>query len=87
MMALDTWAEDTMGWDRDTGNPGIMLFANAVQVWAVMQDKRPITVGDAAAAFNAETRRVAEAVREHPWMFLEGPDDDPARQTIEHEGE
>ena len=26
-------------WDQDTGLPGMALFANAVQVWAVLQHK------------------------------------------------
>jgi hypothetical protein len=66
-------------WDHDSGTPGLNLFANAVQVWAVLQE-RPVTVNDAALAFNATPDVIRQAVEHHAWMFLDG-------DTIEHEGE
>ena len=74
---LDT--EVRSRWNHDTGNPGVMLFANAVQVWAIAQD-RPVTAKEAAASFNVDPDLVREAVEEHPWMFL-------TNDVIEHEGE
>lgn len=67
------WADDRTGWDTETGAPGIISFGEAVQIWAVMQDRARITVAEAAATFNVDARRVAEAVHAHPWMFLMGP--------------
>lgn len=86
------WAPDDEGWDIEeggAGGPGIVLFARAVQVWAVLNAPRlgEASVAAAAAAFNVEPGRVIEAVDWHPWMFLDGPDDDYTRLTIQHEGE
>lgn len=85
---FDTWNEDDpMAWDHDTGAPGLHLFAGAVQVWSVMQD-RPTSVAEAAMTFNVEPCRIVEAVEDgHYWMYLSGPRDDFARLMIEHEGE
>lgn len=73
------------GYDTDTGKPGIMLVANAIQFWAVQNYRS--TVREAATAFRMTDADVRRAVRAHYWMFLEGPDDDPTKQFIEHEGE
>lgn len=86
-MKMDTWAPDDMGWDHDTGNPGIMLFGNAVQVWAIRQNRPMVTVGQAAKAFKIEPAKVAEAVSAHPWMYLDFTDKPLAEQIIEHDGE
>lgn len=69
------WAEDPDGWDHDTDAPGIGLFGRAIQVWSAMQPTEP-TVADAAAAFHVDPVRVAEAVINHPWMFLVDEDGD-----------
>lgn len=84
------WASDPAGWDQDTQRPGISLFGNAVQTWAVMQDRSKVTVAEAALAFNVAPRRIIEAVEQHYWMFIDGPVDygtDFSKLTIEHEGE
>jgi hypothetical protein len=74
-------------WDQDTGKPGLTLFSSAIQVWSVLQDGSRTTVAEAAAAFNVSPLMIAAAVKSHPWMFLEGPDDDFSKLSIEHEGE
>lgn len=84
--AFERWAADRQGWDTETGAPGIALFNNAVQVWAISQ-MRPVSVADAARAFNIAPERVVEAVEEHYWMFLEGSPGDYENLMIEHEGE
>lgn len=83
--------EDSSGWCHDTGKPGINLFGNAIQVWAIMQaeggsTKQP-TIRNAALAFNSPDAMIREAVEAHYWMLVTGPDDDPTKQFIEHEGE
>lgn len=80
------WADDVDGYDLDTGEMGIGIFARAVQVWS-MQQERTTSVAEAARVFCVVPRRVVEAVDWHPWMFLAGPHDDYDRLTIEHEGE
>ena len=67
-------------WDTDTGQPTVVHFSNAVQVWAWAQG-RTVTVAEAAKAFNVAAELIREAVEWHCWMFL-GADD-----TIQHEGE
>lgn len=52
-----------------------------------MQNREWVTVAEVAAAFNVPAARVHEAVEDHDWMFLAGPDDEPSKQTIEHDGE
>lgn len=80
------WADQALGWDDETGAPGISLFNNAVQVWAVAQ-QRSVSVAEAARAFNISPERIVEAVKEHYWMYLDGPPDDYEHLMIEHEGE
>lgn len=76
----EPFGDDEEGWNLDnSGNIGVMTFANAVQVWSMFQD-RPQTIEDAAKAFNCSSTKIAAAVKAHPWMFLNG-------DTIEHEGE
>ena len=87
MYEFDEWGAARDAWDLDTGAPGIGLFGNAVQVWAVMQNRRQVSVAEAARAFNVPPERIVEAVEEHSWMFLSGSDFDPAARFIEHEGE
>lgn len=73
-------------WDTNTGRPGISLVANAIQFWAIQQ-KKPPTVREAALTFNCDDQMIRQAVEFHYWMFVTGPDDDPSKQIIEHEGE
>lgn len=37
--------------------------------------------------FNLDDAQVRQAVEAHYWMYLDGPDDDPHQQFIEHDGE
>lgn len=73
-------------WDVETGKPGIAHVANAIQFWAIQQ-KKPPTVREAALAFNCDDQMIKLAVEWHYWMYISGPDDDPSKQIIEHEGE
>ena len=73
-------ADIDIGWNLDTGAPALLMFSNAVQVWAIGQG-REVTVSEAALAFNVEPKLIRQAVEDHPWMFI-GNDD-----VIEHEGE
>lgn len=78
--------DDREMWDSETGKPGIILFANAVQVWAVLQEG-DVSVSRAATAFNVLPAMIVAAVKSHAWMFLTGPRDDFDKLLIEHEGE
>ena len=62
-------------------------FHAALSVWAWMQPGSKPTVRAASQAFNVTDQTIREAVEEHYWMFLSGPDDDPTKQIIEHDGE
>ncbi|NTG86187.1 hypothetical protein G6L15_08515 [Agrobacterium rhizogenes] len=74
---------------EDDGKVGIMLFGNAVQVWAIFNTEasKPTDVASAATAFAVEPLMIIEAINDHPWMYIEGPDDDFSKMLIEHEGE
>lgn len=62
-----------------SGLPGVGIFARAVQVWSMAQD-RPTTVEEAALAFNVRPELIVQAVEHHGWMsIIDG--------VIEHEGE
>lgn len=78
--------DDREVWDTETGKPGVVLFSNALQVWAVMQ-KGEVSVRAAATAFNVDPVMIVGAVKSHAWMFMTGPRDDFDRLMIEHEGE
>ena len=77
---LETGDEHCYGFNLDTGMPGVGLFANAVSVWAWGQ-ARPVTINDAALAFNVAPDLVRQAVEHNHWMFIGAGD------IIEHEGE
>lgn len=72
-------------YDTDTGKPGIDLVAQAIQFWSG-QNAGKATVRQAAIVFQMPDEAVREAVEHHYWMFIEGPDDDPTKQIICHEG-
>jgi len=76
---LETGREYTYDWNQETGQPGIGLFANAVQVWSTAQG-RAVTVDEAALTFNVRPELIRQAVEWHPWMLLAG-------DVIEHDGE
>lgn len=80
------FAFDDTGWDHDTGKPGISLFGNAIQVWAVQNaiGGKPVTILDAAAAFKCDEAMIIEAVENHYWMFVT---EENGVLVIEHEGE
>ena len=73
-------SSDTEDWDTDETIPTVSLFAKALQVWSVCQNRVDVTVNEAALAFNTTPAVIKEAVEWHPWMFLAG-------DVIEHEGE
>lgn len=73
----DDYDEAGIHWDN---------FQVAIQIWSAMQPRKT-TVREAADAFHVEDAVIRAAVEDHYWMFLTGPDDDPTKQIIEHEGE
>jgi hypothetical protein len=73
-------ADDDDAWCLETGRPGIGLFANAVQIWALLQE-REVTIAEAARAFNVPEAMIRTAVEWHPWMLIEAGD------IIGHDGE
>jgi len=84
------FGSDPEGWNHeDDGKVGIILFSNAVQVWAIrnFEAGNTTTVRTAAQAFCCDDQMIVEAVKYHPWMLLEGPQDDFTKLYIEHEGE
>lgn len=73
--------------DREAG-VSFESFITALQVWSFMRKgNSSVTVAEAAAEFQVSTDVVRSAVKAHYWMYLDGPDDAPECQTIEHEGE
>lgn len=76
--------------DEDSSEAGIPWdnFVTALQVWSFMRpgDKQA-TVREAADQFDVTDDVIRMAVSQHHWMFLGGPDDDPTKQYIDHEGE
>lgn len=79
------------GYDLETGKPGKALVANAIQFWSTQnfaaETGRGPSVQATADAFRMTVEDVRAAVEFHYWMFITGPDDDPTKQFIEHEGE
>jgi hypothetical protein len=73
-------------WNADEGLPDIASVAQAIQVWSMLNpgDKSVREIGD---VFNLDDAQVRQAVETHYWMYLDGPDDDPTKQLIQHEGE
>jgi hypothetical protein len=75
---------------NDSEEPGIseQQLETAIQVWTWMQQgDQPSTVAATAKAFNTTPEIVRKCVREAAWMLLTGPDDDPTKQHIEHDGD
>lgn len=75
----------------DYDEPGIPWhnFVTALQVWAFLREEndRQTSVRDAADEFCVTDEVIREAVGYHQWMYVRGPNDDPTKQFICHEGE
>lgn len=85
--SIERWGAEDDSWNLETGgHPGIGLVANAIGVWTSFQ-QRPSSVAEVARVFNIDPIRVIEAVEQHAWMFLQGPQDDYTRRMIKLEGE
>lgn len=82
---LESWASDPEAWDQNSGMPGISLFANALQVWSMMQDHNT-SLTEAATVFNVSVERIREAVEYHYWMFVDHLVN-TGEEIIGHEGE
>ena len=79
--ALDDSDDDDGGWNLEaSGNVSGILFGNALSVWTVAQ-ARPVSVSEAALAFNVQPKLIRQAVEGHYWMFIN------AAGEIEHDGE
>ncbi len=88
----DKWRDlpfhgDDNEWNQETGQIGILRFADAIATWSIFQNRERVTVAEAAVAFNCTPRMVREACNGNCWMTVSGPDDDFTKQIIEHEGE
>lgn len=83
---FDAWAPSGDGWDQETGAPDISYFGNAIQVWAIFQN-RTVTVAEAALTFNCTPDRIRQAIKAHRYMYLRGDPAKPLEQKIEHDGE
>ena len=63
-------------------------FVTALQVWSFMRPSNDsTTVREAADEFGVTDQVIRDAIDDCYWMFLGGPDDDPTKQYIDHEGE
>ena len=62
-------------------------LGRALVTWVAMQDRSPVTVAEAALAFNTTPEIIREAVEEAMWIGVEGPDDDPSKQRLELDGD
>ena len=76
---------------QDAEGCGIPLdnLGTAIQVWTALHTEATgasATLRATAQAFHIDDALVREVVADHPWLYLAGPDDDPSRQTVEHEG-
>lgn len=70
--------------------PGISIdqLGAAIAYWSWMQDGNDAqTVATAALMFNTTPDIVRRALEVYPWTLCSGPDDDPTKQIIEHDGE
>lgn len=63
-------------------------FLTALQVRSFLRPgEHQATVQEAADQFDVTTDVIRQAVNQHPWMFLGGPEDDPTKQYIDHDGD
>ena len=76
--------------ERDrNADVGVMWhnFVTALTLWVyVNEGARSVTVGEAAMTFNTSIELVREAVGENAWLYF-SHDADPAKQTIQSDGE
>lgn len=50
----------------------IDALGRSLVTWVAMQDRHPVTVHEAAAAFNTTPEVIAEAVEETAWIYVDG---------------
>lgn len=92
---LDRFGADDHSWNvgeschgDDSGRPGVMIFAQALQVWSSLQaDTLNITVRQTADAFFVTPALIVQAVDAHPWMCWERTAGDVETWVIGHDGE
>ena len=67
----------------------IQGLAEALTTWAAMNLEQwsPITVREAANAFNTTDAVIREACEAGAWISWSGPEDEPLKQIIELDGE
>jgi hypothetical protein len=73
----------------DDAEAGVRLhdIGRAIMIWSVMNYGQPLSVAEAAMAFNTTTAIVRDAVEEDRWAFLTGDETDPQKEFIEVDGE
>lgn len=73
--------------DGDEAGVFVRSLGAALTTWAAMRGDSP-TVAEAMATFNTTREVIVEAVNDAPWAFLSDETcDDPAKTTIELDGE
>lgn len=69
---------------------GVMIegLGSALVTWTAMQDHSPITVAEAARAFNTTPEVIREAIEDASWIYIASREDitNPAEQVIELDG-
>lgn len=85
---MDVFDRDQIETDNDAAS-GVRLhdIGRAIMIWSVMNYGRPLSVAEAAMAFNTTTAIVRDAVEEDRWAFLTGDETDPQKEFIEVDGE
>lgn len=81
-----TFTRDQFAKYGDTAGVFIEGLGSALVTFCAMQD-HVVTVAEAAIAFNTTVEVIREAVDEAMWIGWYGPDDDPAKQKLELDGE
>lgn len=69
---------------------GVMIdgLGRALVTWTAMQDRYPVTVADAALAFNTTPEVIREAIEDAHWIVVVNESSpDPTKQLIELDGE
>lgn len=65
----------------------ISSLGAALVTWTAMQLRSPVTVAEAAMAFNTTPDIIRDAIADAMWIFVAGePTDPPDKQTIELDG-
>jgi hypothetical protein len=74
--------------DEDDAGIEFEDFVKAIGVWGWMRAGGQPTVREVGDSFNVTDQVIINAVKAHPWMYLEGDEsDDPVELKIGYDGE